>query len=187
MMEVDEQTIITQTQRWVSDVVVDLNLCPFAKREVVRNSIRYTVETTSSSNDVLQTVLEELILLDSNDTIETTLIMLPSGFDEFDDYLELVDYAQAIVDNGGYRGIYQIATFHPNYCFADAHPSDLDNYTNKSPYPTLHIIREASIERVLKQYPDPENIPIRNMRTLEQKGEHAMKMLLASCMAAPQK
>tara|TARA_R110001583_G_scaffold112917_6_gene263138 strand:- start:20626 stop:21177 length:552 start_codon:yes stop_codon:yes gene_type:complete len=176
------QTMITHTQNWVNDVIVKYNICPFARREVERGSIRYALIEQSKKKLVLQCLLDECQLLDDKTEIETTLFILPTGFEGFYDFLDLVDLANDLLDMEGYEGVYQLANFHPDYCFADEPQSAPSNYTNRSPYPTLHIIREASMEMAINHHPDVDAIPERNIEFANKKGNEFFASLLASCM-----
>lgn len=178
-MDEDDKNVIESTRRWVDQVVVGFNFCPFAKREVQRQSIRYYVSQNTDNNNVLQDVMDELFLLDKNADIETTLILLPKGYENFEEYLDLVDLVEAIIDQAGYRGIFQLATFHPDYCFDGLKPEDPENYTNRAPYPTLHLIREESIARVLRVYADPDAIPVDNARKARELGTVFFQNLLS--------
>jgi len=173
--------IIKQTQNWLSNVVIALSICPFAKREFDRGSIHY--EVIASDNHQQQ--LEQLILsceqLDENPEIETSLLIFTNAFTDFYDYLDFVDIANKLMRKQDYEGVYQLATFHPAYCFEGSDGNDASNYTNRSPYPMLHILREASLERVLANYPDPESIPERNIKLTRELGLKAMQKLLADC------
>ncbi|MFT5311654.1 MAG: hypothetical protein ACI8Z9_000124 [Paraglaciecola sp.] len=154
---------IALTQRWIEKVIIGLNFCPFAKREFEKQRIRYTVYAGIDAPGALTVFLDELHYLDQNAEIETTLLIFEHGFGDFEDYLDLADTATALLEQGGYRGRYQLATFHPDYCFEGEAPDDPSNFTNRSPKPTLHVLREASIERVLKTYSDPGSIPENNV------------------------
>lgn len=185
MTTIADNQIIAATQEWVKTIVVGFNFCPFAKKEVQRETIRYKVCHESSSSESIQVVLDELYLLDQQSSIETTLIILPSGFEDFDEFLDLVDLADSIIDQAGYRGIYQLATFHPDYCFEGLAADAAANCTNRAPYPTLHLIREASVERVLKQFPDPESIPVANGKKAEELGLDYFERFLARVKLQP--
>ncbi|MDH5711889.1 MAG: DUF1415 domain-containing protein, partial [Gammaproteobacteria bacterium] len=115
------------------------------------------------------------------DATETTLLVFAEGFKDFGDYLDLVELAQDLLADQGYEGIYQIASFHPDYCFADAELDDAANYTNRSPYPMLHLIREASMEKALAHYPEPEKIPERNVEYARELGLEEMQRQLEAC------
>ena len=175
------QLVIYQTECWVKSVIVELNFCPFAKRELEKGSIRYSVIKGETLEGCLQSVIDECVFLDGNDTTETTLLIFSAAFNEFYDYLQLVELAESLLEQQGYEGIYQLASFHPEYVFADSKSDDAANYTNRSPYPMLHLIREASMEKALQHYPNPENIPERNVEYARSLGLDTMKAKLDAC------
>jgi uncharacterized protein len=177
----DNQLITLQTKAWVETIIVKHNICPFAGREAKHGRIRFSVFDNQGVAQCLEYLISECRILDENNEIETTLIILPGGFIRFDEYLDLVDIANALMLDEGYEGIYQLATFHPEYCFADAEQDDAANYTNRSPYPMLHIIREASLEQALKDYPDPEAIPDNNIKMTRNLGLEKMQAMLQAC------
>jgi hypothetical protein len=174
--------VIEQTRKWITEVVIACNFCPFAAREVKRNSVHYQVETNTALQACLKTFLQECKRLDEQPAVETVLIIFPHTFSLFGRYLELVDKAESLLKKNGYEGVYQVATFHPGYRFAHSPADDAANYTNRSPYPMLHLLREASIEQALEHYADPGNIPERNIRFAREKGAAYMKMLRDSCL-----
>lgn len=176
------EQIITQTKKWITDVVVGLNFCPFAAREMKQNTVRYVIETSEDEEEVLETFLQECKRLDEDKSIETTLLIFPESFAAFPDYLDLVSLAEDLIVGEGYEGIYQVASFHPDYCFADSEENDAANYTNRSPYPMLHLLREESIEKALLRYENPELIPERNIQFAHEKGVTYMKMLRDACL-----
>ena len=120
--------------------------------------------------------------MDENEQVETALIIFPNTFEQFDDYLDLVSLAESLLKKEDYEGIYQVASFHPQYRFAGAPVSDAANYTNRSVYPMLHILREESIEKALEKYPDSGQIPEHNINFAREKGVVYMKMLRDACM-----
>jgi hypothetical protein len=176
-------TIIAQTKKWITRVVIGCNFCPFAAREVKRNSIRYHVETANDLNHCLEAFLQECIRLDNDEAIETTLLIFPNAFQTFDAYLYLLSLAERAIKKKGYEGIYQVASFHPLYRFADSEDNEAANYTNRSLYPMLHLLREERIEQALQHYHDPEQIPGRNIQLAREKGLSYMKMLRDSCLS----
>jgi uncharacterized protein len=176
-------TIIDQTKKWITNVVIGCNFCPFAAREVKGNSIHYQVETSTDSKICLQAFLQECIRLDNEEKIETTLLIFPNAFATFDAYLDLLSIAERALKKKGYEGVYQVASFHPLYRFANTRGNDAANYTNRSIYPMLHLLREEKIEQALQHYPDPEQIPVRNVHFAREKGIAYMKMLRDSCLA----
>ncbi|WP_340681126.1 DUF1415 domain-containing protein [Paraglaciecola sp.] len=174
-----ESLVLIRVKNWLEKVVIGLNFCPFAKKEFERQSIRYCLDSSELQADSLSHLIEELALLDSDPSIETTLLIYPQNYQQFDDYLDWLTLASSLVANGGYRGIYQLASFHPDYCFEGESSGDPANYTNRSPYPIIHILREASLSRVLSNFPDPESIPQRNIAKARQLGSVALQKLLA--------
>lgn len=173
--------VIRHTKKWVNDVVVGFNFCPFAKFEVDKDSIRYSVFEGGEEAQALEFLLEECDLLDSNENVETSLLLFPRHFASFDDYLNLVDMANALLEERGYEGVYQLATFHPEYCFFGEEPSDNSNYTNRSPYPTLHLLREESLEQALDRFPQIGSIPGRNIELTREMDAVFLKGLLQAC------
>lgn len=151
---------------------------------MLRKSIRYVVLPEATLENTLALVLEELQYLDRMEDIETTLLILPNRFADFEDYLDLVGLAEDLSIDQEYEGIYQIASFHPDYCFAGSDNNDPANYTNRSPYPMLHLLREDSITKAIEHYPDPEGIPARNIAYSKEKGLQYMRLLRAACLEA---
>lgn len=180
--KLSSELVISQTKSWLKDVVIDLNLCPFAKFEVDRNAVRYHVDDKKDKKDMLEAVIDECRYLDNDENIETTLLIYPLQFSSFDSYLDFTDLANDLLAAQGYEGIYQIATFHPDYCFEGEPKEDPSNYTNRSPYPMLHFIREASLEETLNKFPNAESIPYRNIELTREVGADKMKSLLQACM-----
>ncbi len=174
--------IIAATRRWIETVIVKYNFCPFARKELERHSIRYSISDSVSFKAITAMVLEECIHLDNNPDTATTLLIIPEGCDDFECYLDLVDSIQSKIIDRRYEGIYQLASFHPQYCFADSDEEDAANYTNRAPYPTIHLIREADITQALADYPQPEQIPEKNIALTRRKGKQQMAALLAACL-----
>ena len=174
--------IIEQTKKWINDVVVGCNFCPFAANVVKQQKVHYRVETSPVLNTCLDSFMQEVIRLDDDINIETSFLIFPDSFQQFDDYLNLVSLAEKLLKKDGYEGIYQVASFHPLYKFANSTDDDAANYTNRSVYPMLHLLREENIDRALKHYNNPENIPARNIDFAREKGLTYMKMLRDSCL-----
>ncbi len=172
------ELVIAQTKKWIVDVVVGCNFCPFAAREVKRNSIHYEVLQHSTRESVLKEVVKSFQLLDRDENIETSLLILPGSFTSFDDYLQLVGLAGRLLKKEGYEGVYQVASFHPGYLFAGSSEADPANYTNRSPYPMLHFLREESVSKVVDNFPGVDDIPNRNIAFTRAKGLAYMKQLL---------
>lgn len=177
----DHKTLINQTKKWLSTVIIAHGLCPFAKREYDNNRIHYAVIDSTDLHSQLQHIIKQCAALDADANRETSLLIFPRALSDFDNYLDLLDIATALIKKQGYEGVYQLASFHPKYCFADVSQYDPGNYTNRSPYPMVHILREASIETALKNYPSPEKIPERNIQLTRDLGLKIMKDLLAEC------
>ncbi|CED57817.1 putative uncharacterized protein [Aliivibrio wodanis] len=163
------QKIEQEVQQWLEDVVIGLNLCPFAAKPNRNKQIKVFVSEATTEEVLLEDVLQELMNLDSKtaEELETTLVAIPNMLQDFMDYNFFLDWVDALVKQQEWEGIYQIATFHPDYCFGGAEPEDDENLTNRSPYPVLHLIREESMEKVLKHYPNPEAIPDTNIARVE--------------------
>jgi|APTNR8051073442_1049403.scaffolds.fasta_scaffold01017_3 hypothetical protein len=178
----NDQIVIAQTRAWVKNVVVGCNFCPFAGREVQRDSIHYAVIRSEAMETCLEAVLRECKRLDEEEIIETTLLIFPDAFPKFEDFLDLLELGEGLLLEHDYEGIYQIASFHQDYRFADAPADDPANYTNRSLCPMLHLLREASLDRVLENYPDPEGIPDRNIAFARQKGLAHMQLLREACL-----
>ena len=179
MPDTDNETIITQTKKWITDVVVGCNFCPFAAKELKRGSIHYQVLPSATRATVLATVMTVMYQLDNDAGVETTLLILPNSFESFESYLQLIDMAETLLVKEGYEGIYQIAGFHPKYLFADTTEDDPSNYTNRSPYPILHFLREDSVSKAVDSYTGIDEIPKRNIAFTREKGIIYMKQLLA--------
>lgn len=169
------------TENWVASVVVGLDFCPFARRELEGGSIRFHPIAGETVEDCCDALLDELGGLDGDESIESTLLILHTGHENFEDYLTMVGAAEACLESSGYEGIYQLASFHPDYCFVDASPDDAANYTNRSPYPMIHILRAATVEEAIAQHPDAETIPQRNIEVARKMGADALKALCEGC------
>ncbi len=176
------ETAIKQTQQWIQEVVIGCNFCPFASKAVTQQTVHYRVDESIERATVLENVLKECARLDEDDTIETSFIIYTQSFNDFNEYLSLVELAEALMEEYDYEGVYQLASFHPDYLFADSTEDDASNYTNRSPYPMLHLLREASIEKAIERYDHPEDIPNRNIDFARKKGLAYMKMLRDSCL-----
>ncbi|ARU55754.1 hypothetical protein OLMES_1679 [Oleiphilus messinensis] len=172
---------IQATQQWVNDVIVKYNFCPFARPVLNENRVRFSVITEDRIQDCLTHLLKECQLLDDQPEVETTLIILENGFNGFDDYLELLSLSEALLIDQDYEGIYQLASFHPEYQFAGAPQDDPANYTNRSPFPVLHLLREESLEVALRDVDNPEKIPERNIRVARELGTTVLKKALQDC------
>ena len=176
------ETVITKTKKWITDVVVGCNFCPVAARELKRNTVNYIIENSTDISGCLETFIRECMRMDDDSATETSFIIYTDMFADFEDYLDFVSLAEALLEQEDYEGVYQVASFHPQYCFDDVDENDASNYTNRSVYPMLHILREESIEKALENYPDPDAIPERNIDFARNKGAAYMQMLRDACL-----
>jgi len=172
---------IADTRRWLEKAVIGLNLCPFAKAVYVKQQVRFVLSDATTPEALLEQLAEELVLLRDTpaEQIDTTLIVHPQVLGDFLDYNDFLDNADAAVEALDLQGILQVASFHPRYQFAGTAPDDVSNYTNRAPYPTLHLLREDSVERAVAAFPDPDVIIERNIATLDELGVEGWNKLLA--------
>ena len=159
MIMITNDKVIQQTNNWIKSVVIDCNFCPFAAKALFNKSIRYVVKSNVNINEGLEALKTELEELENKTDIETSLIIFENDFKDFNDYLDLVKKAERLLTKEDYDGIYQIASFHPDFCFDGTEEDDAANYTNRSIYPMLHILREESLTKALSLFPNPEEIP----------------------------
>lgn len=169
------------TRRWIERVVIGLNLCPFAKAVYVKQQVRLVLSDASTPEALLEQLAEELLLLRDTpaEQIDTTLIVHPDVLGDFLDYNDFLDNADAAVEALDLQGVLQVASFHPHYQFAGNAPEDIANYTNRAPFPTLHLLREDSVERAVAAFPDPDAIVERNIATLERLGLDGWNRLMS--------
>ena len=170
--------IVAQTRQWLENLVIGLNLCPFAKKELVKDRIRFVVCEAKDEEQLLLKLNQELEFIFANDDVETSLLILPHVLQDFDDYNQFLDIADALIEKMDFEGEFQIASFHPDYQFADTQFDDVENYTNRSPYPILHILRETSLEKAIEAYPDVNEIPEKNIALLRDMGLEKIKEVL---------
>lgn len=169
---------VLATKEWLDEIVIGLNICPFAKKEFVNNTIHYHLSKTERVKTALHEFIEQCRYLQNHEELETTLIIYGNGFRGFARYLDLVDYANDLLVDSGFEGIFQIASMHPEYCFDGEDYDNASNFTNRSPYPIIHIIRETSMSRVLSVYNEPEKIPENNIKLTQEKGTNFFQQVL---------
>ena len=171
---------ISETRRWLERAVIGLNLCPFAKAVHAKGQVRYVLSDAEHPRDLLEQLGEELVLLRDTPaaSVDTTLLVHPRVLQDFLAYNDFLDDADALIAALGLEGVLQVASFHPGYRFADADPDDMENWSNRSPYPTLHLLREDSVARAVDAYPDPDSIIERNRDTLRKLGHAGWRRLL---------
>lgn len=180
MMDKNVVQIEALTRRWVENIVIGLNLCPFAKGVYVKEQVKIHIAETQDIEEITQTLVELLNELHTvpAEQIDTTLLVLPYVFADFYAFNDYLDIAEGVLEQLDLIGEIQIANFHPKFQFARTHEEDMGNYTNRSPYPILHLIREASIDRAVSQFPDAAMIFERNIALMEELGLNAWHKLL---------
>lgn len=181
MGKVNDDEVIVATRHWLEKAVIGLNLCPFAGAVYAADRIRYVVSDATTPEALLQVLADELQQLAAADEVqtETTLLIHPRVMGDFLDYNDFLGLADALLADLGLEGVLQVASFHPQYQFADTEPDDIANCTNRSPYPVLHLLRESSVERAVAAHPDTERIYRDNIETLRRLGREGWERLLA--------
>jgi hypothetical protein len=176
----DGTDFIAETRTWLEQIVIGLNLCPFAKAVYVKDQVRFVLSDATTPEALVEELAEELVVLRDTpaEQIDTTLIVHPHVLGDFLEYNDFLDNADAAIEALDLQGILQVASFHPQYQFAGAAADDVSNYTNRSPYPTLHLLREDSVERAVAAFPDPDVIVERNIETLDKLGVEGWTRLL---------
>ena len=174
----DEQ-VLAQTRHWLEAAVIGLNLCPFAKAVYVKNQVRLVVSQARHADDLLEELDRDLDLLVATpvDEIETTLLIHPTLVADFLDFIAFLEVADGVVDEHELDGVIQLASFHPQFQFDGTAPDDISNYTNRAPFATLHLLREASVEKAVAAFPHAEAIFDVNIATLEELGQPGWKAL----------
>nr|WP_034215413.1 DUF1415 domain-containing protein [Arenimonas metalli] len=174
-----DEAVVAAMRDWLEKAVIGLNLCPFAKAVHVKRQIRYVVSQAETEEALIEDLLHELQLLASADPgdIETTLLVHPRVLGDFLDYNDFLDVADAAVEELGLDGVLQVASFHPQYQFADSDADDMANYSNRAPYPTLHLLREDSVDRAVAAFPEADRIYEANIEALRALGPDGWKKL----------
>ncbi len=173
------QDTIHRVQQWLENAVIGLNLCPFARQVYVHDQVRIALADAASFEEAVEATLGEVdrLLEAAPDDIATTLVVFTRALADFDEFLEAVSVVEALLEEAGAEGILQVAHFHPAYQFEGAEPDALENYTNRSPYPIVHLLREAQISEGVASHPDPESIPQHNIEKLEKMGRQRVSEL----------
>ena len=182
MTHATDLEIIEVTRRWVEQVVVAFNLCPFAKRELVKDRVRFVVSKAKDEATLLDELAHELALLNVDEAVETTLLIHPQVLQDFYHYNDFLEAADELLVDMNLEGVYQVASFHPDYQFGGTEPDDVENYTNRSPYPMLHLLREDSLSEAIDNYPEVDLIPERNIDCMNEQGLEKMQTLLNACL-----
>ena len=177
---INHEAVVAETVSWMEKAVIGLNLCPFAKAVHVKKQIRYVVSDAETPEELLEKLMEEMQHLADADPeqVDTTLLIHPNVLADFEDYNEFLDVADAALEELELDGELQVASFHPDYQFADTDKNDIDNYTNRSPYPTLHLLREESVERAVDAFPEASDIFEKNIETLRKLGHDGWDKLM---------
>lgn len=170
MTDNNDSAKLTLVRNWIEQVVIGLNFCPFARKPYDENRVSIVIDHATEDDAILEVVLKELLRLENatENELETTLIVLPNVYPDFMEFNSLLHVLNNVLELEGFEGIFQIASFHPHYQFAGTQPGARENFTNRAPYPILHLIREDSIEKVLALHPDPDSIPENNIKRLNQ-------------------
>jgi hypothetical protein len=178
----DNQNILESVSRWVENLVIGLNLCPFARREFENGRVRFAVSAANNGEQLLNDLGEEMRRLDEDASIETTLLIHPGVLTDFFEFNDFLDYTDRLLVQLDRDGVYQIASFHPDYQFAGTTANDVSNYTNRSPFPILHLLREDSLDKALAGYPNPAKIPENNIELMTTLGMDKVRILFQSCL-----
>jgi len=177
----DKHEVERQVKNWLTSIVIDLNLCPFAQREYRNNKIRFKTSFADLEQEVVRDLVVELSLLNKHADIETTLLILPLALSEFEYFNEFLGFADSLVAEMNLEEVFQIASFHPHYRFAGTKADDVENFTNRAPFPILHILRESSLDRAVERHPDTDQIPRDNISLMNKLGSAHMRNLLDTC------
>lgn len=174
---VSEREVRRRVNRWVEEAVVGLDFCPFAASVYHRGALRVAVARAEDPVEAVEAVLDEAshLLASSENEIATTLVVFPTSLGEFSTFLDVAETVRHAMEDAGAAGILQIATFHPDYQFAGTEPDALENYTNRSPFPIVHILREDDVSEAVDNHPDPEGIPERNIERLREMGREEVE------------
>ena len=180
-VQVEAAAVEQEVRRWLERAVIGLNLCPFAKAVYAKQQVRIVVSDASTERALLEELGEEMALLRDTpaDRIDTTLLVHPQVLQDFLDYNDFLDQADALVEVLELDGVLQVASFHPHYQFAGTEPDDAENLTNRAPYPILHLLREDSVDRAVEAYPEPDAIIERNVATMRELGAKGFQKLLS--------
>jgi hypothetical protein len=162
----DNETTITAVKQWLEKTVIGLQLCPFAKSVFDADKIRYTVSNSRDTEALMLELHDELKRLDDVPELETTLIIINQQLSDFEAFNQTLDYIDDMLDQYGWSGIFQVASFHPYYQFADTKIDDRENWTNRSPYPIFHILRESSLELAIESFPSIVDLPQENIKRM---------------------
>jgi hypothetical protein len=176
-----DELILQAVNDWIRQIVIGLNLCPFARKPVEDKRVSIIISHATDNDAILEVVLQALLALENTPAseLETSLIVLPEAYSDFIEFNDILHVLNNVLELEGFEGMLQIASFHPRYQFAGTRAGDRENYTNRAPYPILHLIREESVEQALASHPDPDAIPENNIRRLQQLSEDEFRTLFS--------
>ncbi len=172
------EEVIQHTKNWIQNVVIGCNFCPFASKVFLGAKLKYVVVPEATSETALEALIQEFKHLDTHKETETTLLIFPGSYKKFFDFLDLIEEAEDLLEDEDYEGEYQVAHFHPEYIFGGVEADDASNYTNRSPYPMLHILREDSVTKVVQAFPQAKLVPKQNIKFARDKGPAYFQQLL---------
>ncbi len=183
----EHELVEARTRAWVDEIVVGLDLCPFAAPSLEHDALLIEITSARDPEAIAHDLIAALQRLQAPETqdIETLLFVVCNGLSDFLEFNAFLEVSERLIDDLGLEGVFQIASFHPDYCFAETPPDDAANFTNRSPYPMLHLLREDAIARAIAQHPDPEGIPARNVAKLRDIGNDAMAKKLSVLRREP--
>jgi hypothetical protein len=182
---IENKPIIDSVKNWIEQAVIGLDLCPFAAKVFDTDQIRYAVSSSTRIDTLMLELHEEFNLLDNNPSIETTLVIIHQQLDDFDSYNQALDYVDDLLDKYGWTGVYQVASFHPQYQFADTDVNDRENWSNRSPYPILHLLRESSLEKAIQSFPESDAIPQANIAKMKALSEEMFAQIFVKKPTSP--
>lgn len=177
---IKDSPVIEQTLNWVRSFIIEYSICPFAKAVVNKGTLRTVVSEQKKQALALEDLMTEIHYLEEHPAVDTTLLVFPHAFKDFFNYLDFIDNAERLMQDLEYEGVYQLASFHPDYYFADTEPDDVSNYTNRSPYPMIHLLREEQLDKAITAYGDTSTIPEKNIKTMRELGVGKIKKIMES-------
>lgn len=178
---VTDTRVISAVTHWLETMVVGLNLCPFARVPLATEGVRFAVTQAEAEEGLLRELAAEVQRLDCTPELQTTLLIHPRALLDFYHYNQFLTLAETLIRDLGYEGVFQVASFHPDYQFAGTEVDDAENYSNRSPYPLLHLLREDALEKAIANHPEPDQIPQRNIQRLTGLGRAKLEAMLLAC------
>ena len=180
-------TPIERLERWLDEAIIGLDLCPFAAKVRREAGVRILTLSIHDPMEAVRATLEEVraLVIGQHEGVQTTLVAITDGLEDFETYLDVVATVEAAIEESGAEGFVQVATFHPDYRFAETDPEDVSQFTNRSPYPVLHLLREADVSEAVDRHPNPAGIPETNIARLEAMGQNAVRELWAIWSRSP--